>query len=424
MLLLFCFFLVLPAGCAGIGPTVPTPEVGMPEQTRLAPPEGEVREEEKVPILGPSSTLEDYLTYAALHNPDLKAAFHVWKAKLERIPQVEQFPDPRFNYAYFIRNVETRVGPQRHKFGISQVFPWFGKLKLRGGVAFEQAEAARMRYEARKWRLFYAVQKAYSAYYDLGRSIEITKENIDLVNYLEQVARARYQVGTGGYADVIKAQVEQGLLADRLRTLEEQIAPLVAELNAQMNNPLDFPLPIPQSIPEFPLEVPEEQLFAWLPKSNPEVRAITAEVEAGKLRQELAGKRFYPDIMLGFDYIETGTSPADPPENGKDPIVARFSLNLPIWRESYRAGVRQAIEETSSARLRKIERINLLGARLKTGMSVIPQIGHFPGSGCRICGCIEQVQKSGFGSSFGIPSSSWASTSVAAGGDARRPRIW
>ena len=76
-----------------------------------------------------ASTLSDYLAYAALHNPGLKAAFNRWKAALEKIPQVNSLPDPRFTYAYFIENVETRVGPQRHKLDISQTFPWFGKLQ-------------------------------------------------------------------------------------------------------------------------------------------------------------------------------------------------------------------------------------------------------------------------------------------------------
>jgi hypothetical protein len=85
-----------------------------------------------LPNLTESSGLSDYLSYAALNNPGLEAAFNRWKASLERIPQVRALPDPRFNYLYYVQEVETRVGPQRHGLGINQVFPWFGKLKLRG----------------------------------------------------------------------------------------------------------------------------------------------------------------------------------------------------------------------------------------------------------------------------------------------------
>jgi len=74
-------------------------------------------------------TVQDYLRYAALNNAGLKAAFEQWRVAIEQIPQAEALPDPKFTYGYFIREVETRVGPQRQKFGIMQVFPWFGKIE-------------------------------------------------------------------------------------------------------------------------------------------------------------------------------------------------------------------------------------------------------------------------------------------------------
>ena len=110
-----------------------------------------------LPNLTESSKLSDYLAYAALNNPGLEAAFNRWKAALERIPQVKALPDPKFNYLYYVREVETRVGPQRHGLGIAQAFPWFGKLKLRGDVATEAAHVARKRYDVVKLKLYFEV---------------------------------------------------------------------------------------------------------------------------------------------------------------------------------------------------------------------------------------------------------------------------
>ena len=59
-----------------------------------------------------SASLDYFLRSAALNNPGLEAAFNRWKAALERVPQSRALPDPKFTYAYFIREVETRVGPQ------------------------------------------------------------------------------------------------------------------------------------------------------------------------------------------------------------------------------------------------------------------------------------------------------------------------
>ena len=58
-------------------------------------------------------SLQDYLQYAALNNAGLKAAFEQWKVAVEQVPQAESLPDPKFNYGYFIEEVETKIGPQR-----------------------------------------------------------------------------------------------------------------------------------------------------------------------------------------------------------------------------------------------------------------------------------------------------------------------
>jgi len=79
----------------------------------------------------PLVTLSDYLRYAALNNAGLKAAFEQWKAATEQVPQAKSLPDPKFTYGYFISEVETRAGPQRHKFEIMQTFPWFGVIEAR-----------------------------------------------------------------------------------------------------------------------------------------------------------------------------------------------------------------------------------------------------------------------------------------------------
>jgi hypothetical protein len=89
----------------------------------------------ELPGLNESSGLSDCLAYAALTNSQLRSAFNKWQAAMEKLLQVRAIPDPKFNYKYYIEEVETRVGPQRQSFGISQTFPWFGKLKLRESAA-------------------------------------------------------------------------------------------------------------------------------------------------------------------------------------------------------------------------------------------------------------------------------------------------
>ncbi len=319
-----------------------------------------------VPKLTESSKLSDYLAYAALNNPGLEAAFNRWKAALEQIPQVKALPDPRFNYLYYIQEVETRVGPQRQGLGIAQVFPWFGKLSLRGDVATEAANAARKRYDAVKLKLFFEVKDAYYEYYYLAKSVAVTKENINLVKHMESVARSRYKAAAGRHPDVVRAQVEIGKLEDRYQTLLDLRQPIVARLNATLNRPPEVDIPWPNKISIEDVNAVDEELLSQLTAENPELKALDFEISRNKQAIELAKKDYYPDFNFGLNFIDTDTSSvSNPPDDGKDPVIAMISLNLPLWRDKYDAGVREAKARYYAARQDKTEKTNSLSSALK-----------------------------------------------------------
>lgn len=323
-----------------------------------------------LPELTETSNLSDYLRYAALNNPGLEAAFYRWRAAIEEIPQVTSLPDPRLTYQYFIEEVETRVGPQQQSVGISQVFPWFGKLRLQGDVATQRAEIQRQRYEQVKYQLFYRVQDAYSEYYYLGQAIQILQENIELIKHLEEVSRSQYRTAGAASADVIKAQVELGTLEDRLRSLMELKGPAQARLNAALNRPVDAPLPWPKQLDVEELELSDEELIRLAMEANPEIQAYNHEVLQGLKQIELAQKQYYPDITIGLNYIDTGDSPMRPApsDSGKDPVMAMISLNIPIWTSKYNAAVRQARADYYAARKSREETINSVVMDLKQAL--------------------------------------------------------
>jgi len=322
----------------------------------------------RLPELTESSGLSDYLAYAALNNPGLEAAFNRWKAALERVPQVKALPDPRFTYTYYVQEVETRVGPQEQGFGIAQVFPWFGKLKLRGDVAGEAAMAARKRYEAAKLKLFFEVKDAYYEYYYLAKSVAVTRENIALVKHLESVVRSRYKTAAGTHPDVIRAQVEMGKLEDRYQGLLDLRHPVVARLNAALNRDAEAELPWPTEVSIEEVNAVDAELLAELAVENPELAALGFEVESSRRAVELAKKDYYPDISLGVSVIDTDRATGSPSDNGKDPVMGILSLNVPIWREKYDAGVREAQARYYAARAEKIEKTNSLSSELKLAL--------------------------------------------------------
>ena len=309
-------------------------------------------------------TLQEYLRHAALNNAGLKAAFEEWKAALEAVPQAKALPDPRFTYGYFIDEVETRIGPQKHRLGIMQVFPWFGTIQTRTDAASAAAKAAHKRYEAKKLQLFYEVKEAFHEYVYLQRAIAIARNNLDLVRHFEEVARTRYITAAAGHPDIIRAQVEAATLEDHLVALRELQEPIVARLNAALNRPISERLPWPELEAHPPVQVNRVEVLALLREQNPQLQALDFDAEVARNQIELAKRKFYPDLGVGVDWIVTDDA-AMPGvrDSGKDPVILMFSLNLPIWRKSYGAAELQAKAQSRRTAHRKRDVENTLLTR-------------------------------------------------------------
>lgn len=261
------------------------------------------------------------------------------------------------------------MGSQRQKLGISQAFPWFGKLRLREDLASRTAEAAYQRFQAVKLRLFYRLKRAYAEYYYLSRTIAVTKENVALLRYLEQVVRTKYVAATAAHEDLIKAQIELGKLDDRFRGLLELREPLAAKLNAALGRRAGAPVPWPRRLPEERIQAADEELLAWLTETNPELKAMRSNIEGQQSAVELAGKGYYPDVTLGLDYIDTaGARMPGVRDSGKDPVVAMISVNVPIWREKYRAAEREAKARLRSAQESLLDKENTLESEAKLAL--------------------------------------------------------
>lgn len=287
-------------------------------------------------------TLSGYLSKAALNNPELESAFYRWKAGLEKIPQVKSLPDPRFTFAYYIQSVETRVGPQDASVALFQTFPWFGVLDLRGSVAAEEANALKAQYDALKLKIFYDVKNSFYEYAFLAQAIQITREDVALLKYLESVARARYSAGATPYSDVLKTQVQLGRLEDRLKSLQDLRKPIAAKLASFMNLPPDAILPWPSSVPVMLISITDEDLVNRLPENNPQLKRYEHLEAREKAGIELAKKDYYPDFTFGIQDIITGQAlMPNTPDSGKDAVIASVTVNIPFWWEKRNASVRE-----------------------------------------------------------------------------------
>ena len=297
------------------------------------------------------TSLDYYLAYAASQNPALRAAFYQWRAHLEKAGYAGALPEPTISYSHFIETVETRVGPQERRLSLRQAVPWFGTLGARRDAALAGANSAYQRFQSEKFKLFYEVKAAYFEYYYIGRDLSITRGNLELLKFWEAVARAKYRVALKQHPDIIKVQVELGILEDRVRTIEGLMGPIAARLRAALNLSDHIDLPVPGDITIEGLELNRELVKSKVITNNPDLKSFIHLIDKEKAGVSLAGKLTRPRFIFGIDYIQTGDA-INPSviDNGKDPWIVTVGFSLPIW-----LGANKARKKEAEANHRKAE---------------------------------------------------------------------
>ena len=178
--------------------------------------------------------LAAYLAFGLEHCPRVRTAYERWRAAAERIEQVSTLPDPRLSYGEFLQEVQTRTGPQRRRVGLSQAFPWPGKLRAKASVAERQAEQAWQAVEEERIAVACRIEETFHEYAFLGRELAIRRELLGLITGLEPVVQSRVRAGAG-QADILRLQVEIGRLEDDVSSIERRRPALSAKLADALN---------------------------------------------------------------------------------------------------------------------------------------------------------------------------------------------
>jgi len=300
----------------------------------------------------PEPVLREYIQRALEANPTIREALARSSAAERRVPQVTALPDPMLTFGQAIQRPETRVGSQLNTLTLSQMFPWFGKLDLRGQIAAQDATATHDLYLARQRDVVAAVKRAYYELAYVDTAVGISQEERDLLDHYESLAQSRYSTGQGLQQAVLKIQAEITRVTSRLDTLDQQRVSFAARLNTLMDRPPETSVPAVArpSLPEVAVDLGD--LSRLGEEHRQELRAARALVERGERTIDLAKKDSWPDVAVGVSYTNIlGRDVLQPPpDNGKNALMFSLGVSVPLWREKYRAGVQRATEETLAQR--------------------------------------------------------------------------
>lgn len=296
------------------------------------------------PPLPTKPALDDYVLAAQKQNAGIRSAYHQWEAAVEQIAVAKGWPNPTLSFGYFLENVETAVGPQEYKVGLTQMIPWFGKLGTQGKVQTAQSEILFHRLQQKRLAVESQTKLVYYDYYFLEKAIEITRQNIDLVQNWEWVVQSKYKTAISSHLDVIKTQIELINLKDDLKSLEGKKRPLLQKFQEILNDTTLSTVFIGDSLEFLTISLEKTQLLKMALGNNPGLLAAGSLVTKQTHALKRARLEYFPDFGLGVDRIGTGESENSPPptDSGKDPMVFKVSLSLPIWLGKNAKTVRSA----------------------------------------------------------------------------------
>lgn len=315
-----------------------------------------------------AQTIANYQQEAAQNNPELKAKYQQYLSALEEEPIIGSLPDPEISFSYFIKPIETRVGPQQGRISVSQMLPWFGSLKNQRSASELRAKARFESFQEARNRLFYQVEQTMLELYELDESIRIAEENQAILNSLVELSLQRYETDRATQVDVLRAQIEEEDLLIQIELLKDNRRVLIQKMNEFLNRNEGDEIYIPDSLGDTELN-PKEELISQIQQQNPDLNRLRYQEENSRELRNLAEKENKPGLKIGVDYIFTGeTDMPNVTNSGQDALMVMAGFKVPLFRNKNNAKVQQAERNIDEAQYQISSHENNLETELESSL--------------------------------------------------------
>ena len=308
-------------------------------------------------------TLPDAVAEAIAKNPEIQVLQQRLEVASARAKQAPYLEDPEI--AIQLNGVPLSQPTNLNQadfnsIGIRQKLPFFGKLDLKEKIADQETKVADQELRAKEREIISMVKMAYADLFMAQRSVEILREQLDIIKTIIGATESRYRVGRVTQQDVFKAQLEQSEILNQLIVAEEDSNAATVKLNTSMYRPPRTPIQVPADLTLPDITSTASGLDELALANRPELRGAEEEIARSERMYELADRnRKFPDFMVGWDYMRM------PTEMKKDRYGAMVNISIPfspwtIGRRNYE------VEETlAEIRAAKSNRDAVKNATLK-----------------------------------------------------------
>lgn len=313
-------------------------------------------------------SLDSLLNKAYLKNPEINALRLEYEAALQKAPQVGQLQDPTIGIGVPALRPETRLGAQVLMLSATQMFPWFGTLNAKKDVVLTMAKSKYERITVAKLNIDYKLKTAYFNLALINEEQSIMNKNIRLLEVLEKVTLAKVESGKTLFSDVLTVQMKRAELQNQVLILESQKSRFSGEINEVLNEDIDSQVIIDSlSISLANINYDLEAFKTKIENNHPLINQIDWNIETSQNELALNTKSGLPSFGLGLDYsLINNRTDANPAFNGRDILVPKLMLTLPIYRKSYSAKKQEETLKIEAYGFQKEQLTNLILRNIQT----------------------------------------------------------
>ena len=292
-------------------------------------------------------SLDPLIQEARENNPDILAAKKRWEASHARIPQSKSLDDPvlGFTFEKTPRNPFqlSKTMSEDRMLSLSQFFPLFGKLSLKGKIAVVESRMFAAEYKNKELEVINQIKNAYYDLFMNYKEIGLNQESLVLLEGVIKVAEAKYAVGDMPQEEIYKLHSEVASLKNKIKNLKEEKIAKQTILNTLLNRDPEGPLGIPELSEDASFSKDIRALYQATLLNQPELIIFSYAIERNKYAKSWAKRSFFPDLMAQITErgFTTGTI-------GPWDLMLAFTIPLWFWTKQ-RYQVKEAIANIEEA---------------------------------------------------------------------------
>jgi len=274
---------------------------------------------------------------AVRSNPNLAKMQLRYEALAEIPSQLGALPDPMISFNAMNFPTDTYGRDQEAmtqlQLGISQDFPFPGKLSLKEEAAEYDARAAGHSVNELRLQLIKNVKSKWWQLYYMDRAIETIASNQNLLHQYITIAKTKYETGKGLQQDVLLSQLELSKLLDQNIQLQAIRRNQAIQLNILMDRPANEPIALPSKVSNMmPKLLDEHALYQLASAARPRLKQVTTHIDAAQSRLDFARRDYYPDFKLGVTYGDRAGNNPLPKGGARSNLVSiMVGVKVPLY---------------------------------------------------------------------------------------------